>query len=405
MKNLLTTFIDLIKLTKERLSLSKNLYKRYVESPDVILNKNKETKLVSVKYKHLGVDWTNPDTLIARGLVITKRGKIVARPYDKFFNYHQFGQSNLLPAEVQYLTEWHSDLDYIMDKADGSLVIAYTYKGKQFMSSSGSVHSEHSDLFLKLLSTYPKATQKKIFELGKTHTLLFEYVGPNNQIVINYLSEEFILHGVRNTTTGEYFSLQELQALSKELGIKLIDIYGGISSLDDVLNNLKTLIKKEGFVAVFKDGYRLKFKTDEYLELHVLSTGVRTRKNARQLTKYFIDDVLDDVMAKVLEDKTSSMYEQQSEIFALLVNQIKEYQVLIDSIQNEVDKMLTEIKDRKEIALLINADETKDKTIYFFFLAYLTKTRDRLSLAETLTKSNKVRDIFETELLAKLKEN
>ena len=110
-------------------------------------------------------------------------------------------------------------------------------------------------------------------------------------------------------------------------------------------------------------------------------------------------------MAKVLEDKTSSMYEQQSEIFALLVNQIKEYQVLIDSIQNEVDKMLTEIKDRKEIALLINADETKDKTIYFFFLAYLTKTRDRLSLAETLTKSNKVRDIFETELLAKLKEN
>ena len=234
---------------------------------------------------------------------------------------------------------------------------------------------------------------------------MFEYVGPNNQIVINYSSEEFILHGVRNTTTGEYFSLQELQALSKELGIDLIDIYGGISSLDDVLNNLKTLIKKEGFVAVFKDGYRLKFKTDEYLELHVLSTGVRTRKNARQLTKYFIDDVLDDVMAKVLEDKTSSMYEQQSEIFALLVNQIKEYQVLIDSIQNEVDKMLTEIKDRKEIALLINADETKDKIIYFFFLAYLTKTRDRLSLAETLTKSNKVRDIFETELLAKLKEN
>lgn len=405
MKNLLTTFTDLIKLIKGRLSLSKNLYKRYVESPDVILNESKEKKLVSVKYKHLGVDWTNPDTLIARGLVITKRGKIVARPYDKFFNYHQFGQSNLLPAEVQYLTEWHSDLDYIMDKADGSLVIAYTYKGKQFMSSSGSVHSEPSDLFLNLLSTYPKATQKKIFELGKTHTLLFEYVGPNNQIVINYSSEEFILHGVRNTTTGEYFSLQELQALSKELGIKLIDIYGGISSLDDVLDNLKTLIKKEGFVAVFKDGYRLKFKTDEYLELHVLSTGLRTRKNVKQLTKYFIDDVLDDVMAKVLEDEASSMYEQQSEIFALLVNHIKEYQVSIDSIQNEVDKMLTEIKDRKEIALLINADETKEKTVYFFFLAYLTKTRARLSLAEALTKSNKVRDLFETELLAKLKEN
>ena len=392
-------------MIKGRLSLSKNLYKRYVESPDVILNESKEKKLVSVKYKHLGVDWTNPDTLIARGLVITKRGKIVARPYDKFFNYHQFGQSNLLPAEVQYLTEWHSDLDYIMDKADGSLVIAYTYKGKQFMSSSGSVHSEHSDLFLNLLSTYPKATQKKIFELGKTHTLLFEYVGPNNQIVINYSSEEFILHGVRNTTTGKYFSLQELQALSKELGIKLIDIYGGISSLDDVLDNLKTLIKKESFVAVFKDGYRLKFKTDEYLELHVLSTGLRTRKNVKQLTKYFINDVLDDVMAKVLEDETSSMYEQQSEIFALLVNHIKEYQVSIDSIQNEVDKMLTEIKDRKEIALLINADETKEKTVYFFFLAYLTKTRARLSLAETLTKSNKVRDRFETELLAKLKEN
>ena len=61
MKNLLTTFTDLIKLTKGRLSLNKNLYKRYVESPDVILNKNKETKLVSVKYKHLGVDWTNPE--------------------------------------------------------------------------------------------------------------------------------------------------------------------------------------------------------------------------------------------------------------------------------------------------------------------------------------------------------
>lgn len=385
-------------MTKGRLSLSKNLYKRYVESPDVILNESKEKKLVSVKYKHLGVDWTNPDTLIARGLVITKRGKIVARPYDKFFNYHQFGQSNLLPAEVQYLTEWHSDLDYIMDKADGSLVIAYTYKGKQFMSSSGSVHSEHSDLFLKLLDSYGEETKAYLYELGKTHTILLEYVGPDNRIVLDYKKEEFILHGARNTKTGKYFSLEELSTLSKATGIKQIDIYEGISSLEDVLDNLSVLSEKEGFVAVFKDGYRLKFKTEEYLSLHHHMQSADSLKYVKGLINMFVDETLDDLMATLIKENAA-----QVEVFHKLFDYLHEMDLKLDEIQEHLLSLVKKGLSRKEVVNVIKG--TGDEaSMYLWFLSEAFSTGKKVSLIEIMKRKAKVRRYISEQFYKQLKE-
>ena len=38
----------------------------------------------------MGVDWTKPYMLMARGLVIDEEGEIISVPYPKFFNYKQY---------------------------------------------------------------------------------------------------------------------------------------------------------------------------------------------------------------------------------------------------------------------------------------------------------------------------
>ena len=66
-------------------------------------------------------------TLQCRGLITDNNtGKVIVRPFKKFFNYEEVVGKNVIPTQGDYV--------YIREKMDGSLGILFNYEGEWLMS-------------------------------------------------------------------------------------------------------------------------------------------------------------------------------------------------------------------------------------------------------------------------------
>lgn len=348
--------------------MSENLFEYFSSLKDVMVNVNEESGLASIKYVHMGVDWSIPHMLEARGLVITQDGEIVGRPYDKFFNYHQLKNFTGLSDEVKALSDWRNEDFYTLDKVDGSLVIAYTHNDKLFLSSSGSVYSEHSKAFERLLETYPKETRERLLEVGKTYTISMEYISPSNQIVIVYPEPKFILHGARVTKTGEYMTLEQLEELSNYLMIDLVEVDTTVSTLEDLLNKIHVLKNKEGFVVVFKSNHRLKFKTDEYVQLHdlymPLFSGVTTPAFANRLYTMIVEDTLDDFIPIIDTVEDEGMRARIFDVISIAMDVLHELDLEVKAIWDYAERNLQLfIENKKEFISMIRNESKFFKSV------------------------------------------
>lgn len=216
-----------------------------------------------------------------RGLVTdNETGEIVARPFKKFFNQDQNKHTPTKDFEV-------------FAKEDGSLIIAFQYKGNWVIASRGSFTSEQAIAAEKLF--YELEYHEKLDNPEYTH--LFEYCADWNRIVVKYNTERLILLGMVNTKTGEDIDVQILASdfTQKELGfIDVVKKYDGITDFGE----LKKMIgdNEEGFVIRFSNGDRMKIKGEEYIRLHRIMTNVSTTSVWEVLANGGdMEDVLKDV--------------------------------------------------------------------------------------------------------------
>src|SRR5690348_1765761 len=135
-------------------------------------------------------------TTKCRGLIVDmyKSGEIIARPFEKFFNYdtgyRPETQLENLPIETQPI---------VTEKMDGSLGILYNYKGVDYLASKASFYSEHAKAGTKW---YHKHVGLK-GEWPEGYTPVFEMVFPSVQrIVVDYDWEGLVLLGLVNINTG-----------------------------------------------------------------------------------------------------------------------------------------------------------------------------------------------------------
>ncbi len=188
----------------------------------------------------------NEVTLQCRGLILDDTGKIVARPFPKFFNLEELVNEPIpnLPFEVY-------------EKMDGSLGISYAIDGEIFIATRGSFTSEQSVKANELLNT--KFTSAKA-RMNPAITYLFEIIYPTNRIVLDYGdTEALVLLGMIETATGKELPLADI-------GFPIVKRYNGLKDL----HQLKALAfdNKEGFVVKFSNNYRLKVKFEEYVRIH-----------------------------------------------------------------------------------------------------------------------------------------
>ena len=134
----------------------------------------------------------NEITLTCRGLILDENYKIIARPFAKFFNLGEY--------ENQEIRNLKFD---VFEKIDGSLGILYFHKNEAFMASRGSFNSDQSIKANELLnSKYSDCLEK----LDQTKTYLFEIIYPENRIVLDYGSEEFLVFFTQSKNSSGTFS-------------------------------------------------------------------------------------------------------------------------------------------------------------------------------------------------------
>lgn len=306
-----------------------NLFKAYEANKDVIMVKHPQMDLYSVKYKNLGVDFSNELTRLARGIIITSSGEIIARPFVKFFNLFEMQNrsqewNDKKPESLKALS-MPEDLPFeATEKLDGSLIIVYEYMGELMFSSSGSVESEHSKAAKAL--AYELFTESQLEELKSAakakYTIMFEYTAPENHIVVHYVKPELRVIGVNETNTGKDLSREEVDALLPGLPkAKLLTEIKTLEEAQDYIANTKGI---EGLVIRYSNGKRIKMKTEEYFELHK-TASILTVKEPYAKSNYeaIINFIVDGNDGDIDDLLTSSAYKYASDSFLTAVEEIR----------------------------------------------------------------------------------
>lgn len=258
-----------------------------------------------------------PLLLMCRGLVVDDDGQIQGRGFDKFFNWEQ------LPPEK--LPVGATDIE-ISTKMDGSMILVFRYEGQLVFTTRGSFYSDQSQAAERLFySLYDEL----LIENGKSY--LFEFIGPENRIVVSYPDMDLVLLAVLDTETGI--------DLPRTDGFKHVfvhTVHGAVfgPALYHQLKSLDTP-NEEGFVIKINHGpgskpMRLKLKYETYIKLHRIVTGVsnktlwemlRDGRPIEELLEYTPDEFNDFVRGIVAE--LQSKYDELDAMVEYAYNKVK----------------------------------------------------------------------------------
>lgn len=241
-----------------------------------------------IDYLYLEKDsFDDPRRLECRGIKFDRDGKILARPFHKFFNLGEKEQ----PHEVDFSREHR-----IMEKLDGSMIHPAMVNGElRLMTRKGctDVAAQAEELFLRKPS-YFKFMDDMICQ---GYTPIFEYIGPENRIVLRYDDPQLILLAVRGNYHGDYKSRYPMVRQASAYGVPVVDNSSApsisVSGTEAWLRHVRDLKDKEGYVIAFDDGHMLKVKADEYLRQHRALDDLGSKKKVLALVlQGFEDDIM-----------------------------------------------------------------------------------------------------------------
>lgn len=229
----------------------------------------------------------------ARGLIFNKSGALISRPFHKFFN---IGERDETQPHALDFNRPH----VVMNKEDGSMIRPIPFDGGFRLGTKMGITDValQAEAFLVGHPNYPR--MKAFIENMIRHgwTPIFEYVGPNNKIVLDYDREDLILLALRNNLTGEYLP----NRLMKAYGLfAQPERYAGVDKrgYDGYAASVAGDENREGDIVMFDDGHMVKIKSDWYLRLHKLKDLI---SSDHKVIGLIVNEELDDILPKL--DKT-----------------------------------------------------------------------------------------------------
>lgn len=297
-------------------------------------------------------DWT-PFQRLCRGLVIDREtGDVVARPFDKFFGWNERKDSTT-----------SSPIKRVYEKLDSFLGIVYFYNGQWHMNTKGAFAS---DLFGKWSFSI-----KNQDALDPTKTYMFEVLWnpPKGSKLRRYIAtrhsvEKVVLLAIRDKRTGEYLEHESLVEHARDVGVECVRSID-FSSVDDILELLPDLDAiKEGFVVLFQDGQRFKFKGEPYLALHRTLNGIRKD----WIVELVITGRYPSFIRTVPEEFRNEVKDMKNEFVHKVEARLSEVQSILDLANTSLD--------RKGFVEWVNTNHSSSKSL---ILALYNGNRLRLN--------------------------
>jgi RNA ligase len=239
-------------------------------------------------------------TLKCRGLILDNEGNVVARAFDKFFNYEEVVDQ--VPVRGDYV--------YVQEKLDGSLGILFHYADDWHMATKGSFTSDQAKRGMEIIKS---KYQMRTFLPQMTY--LCEIIYPENRIVVDYRGKEKVVF-IGVTSEGEELHWTMAQSIFIATGIEKkdrVETEQHFSFGPELYRSLKEKQEgnREGYVLRFQPGnFRMKIKFEEYVRLHRILTGFSNKdiweylKDKRDFNKLLdrVPDEFDSWVRETAED-------------------------------------------------------------------------------------------------------
>jgi hypothetical protein len=249
---------------------------------------NGDERLVLPAYGVGNASWNNYDDRWYRSLHTDKEGNVISCGFPKFMNLNEgVGEYKITMNDL--MSYIGKKTMYATLKMDGSLLIRYVHDGKVKWRTRGSfgVGLDNAHEIEYFMKKYPVLTDPSWLT---NISVLFEWVSPENKIVIDYKDPEIYMIGQILTPKDlqpKQLRWETVQKCADGVGIPFAS-WSSLShkkSLDNFYNQLSERRDIEGYVFVIEDSSSkmlsksirlVKLKTDQYKTLHALKSNLTT---------------------------------------------------------------------------------------------------------------------------------
>lgn len=301
--------------------------------------------------------------------------ELVALPMQKF---HNIGEN----PDVTNLDFSKDNIQYIMDKLDGSLISTVKIGQEFTLKSKTSLNSEQARDAWALLNT---PEYKHLFDYCRRmvcagNTVNFEWMSPTNRIVIGYEKPMLRVLNVRNNANGCYVARDIVELdVGRDYMVNIVPVPEDSEKWIKSIENMKGI---EGFVIVLKSGLWVKQKVIEYCILHKTKDGINSD---RKLFEACIMETSDDLRGLFSDDLTAITRITEMEFkVSKIYNHLS---TLIDNFYNE-NKHL----DRKSFAIKGTAELSQYGVFGLAMNKYVGKECDLKSFMIKNYKSYGIKD-------------
>jgi RNA ligase len=164
-----------------------------------------------------------------RGLTFAPDGRLISRPFHKFFNVGERGETQ---PDLVDLAAPH----VILEKLDGSMIRPIPIgDGYRLGTKMGVTDvARQAEAFV---ARRPEHDRLMRAEMARGHTPIFEWCSRWQRIVVDHPEDRLVLLAVRENRSGRYLSLEEMAALVDDFpGVELVRTYpGSVAALRGLL--------------------------------------------------------------------------------------------------------------------------------------------------------------------------
>jgi T4 RnlA family RNA ligase len=247
-----------------------------------------------------------------RGLTIVKENakENIFLSVPKFFNINETQENQESNLKLKTIKK-------VSEKLDGSLIQPVKICGEIKMKSKQSFDNQQAQMATKLLESDEELEFFILDCWDNNFYPIFELVGPDNKIVLDYKENKLVLIAVR-TEAGEFIDIDKFNYKNRAKSFNM--------SLDDIIHSAKNDKNIEGYIVKFTDGSIVKIKTLDYLEKHRVLQDADSYKT---ILKRILEEDMDDLYATIPVDKLQEIQKIEKVLTDYVVHYITQIQDIV----------------------------------------------------------------------------